>query len=126
MNPVVEFWVDVGLRAAPVIVAIFAGVVAWWNYRQKRDADKRNAWWERMRWTLEHINSDNEEDSTLGWALLPALMEDAVPEDERIAAVIKEYVDSQALESVELDANQERGDDDHDNGPYSEERPAIT
>lgn len=65
MSPTVEFWVDVGLRAAPIIVAVFAGIVAWWNYRQKRDADKRNAWWERMRWPLEHINSDNEEDSTL-------------------------------------------------------------
>lgn len=77
-----------------------------------------------MRWTLEHINSDNEEDSTLGWALLPELMEDAVPEDRRIAAVIKEYVDSQALDSVELDVNQERGGDGHDYGPHSEEQPA--
>lgn len=53
-------------------------------------------------------------------------MEDAVPEAERIAAVIKEYVDSQALESVELDVNQERGDDDHDNSPYSAEGPSST
>lgn len=49
-------------------------------------------------------------------------MEDATPEDERIAAVIKAYVESQALDPVELDDNQERGDD-HDNGSHSEEQP---
>jgi hypothetical protein len=114
MNPVVEFWTDVALRGIPILVAVFAGAVAWWNYRQKRDADKRSAWWERVRWALERANSDDEEESTLGWALLPEVMEDAGPEDEGLAAVVKEYVDSQALDQVELEGDQERGEDDGD------------
>ena len=68
-----------------------------------------------MRWALERTNSDDDEESTLGWALLPEVMEDAGPEDEGLAAVVKEYVASQALDQVELESNQERGDDrDHD------------
>lgn len=54
-----------------------------------------------MRWALERANSDDEEESTLGWALLPEVMEDAGPEDEGLAAVVKEYVDSQALDRSE-------------------------
>ncbi|WP_394283675.1 hypothetical protein [Corynebacterium sp.] len=43
MSPAVEFWTDVVLRELPILVAIFAGAVAWRNYRQKRDADRRSA-----------------------------------------------------------------------------------
>ncbi len=43
MSPAVEFWTDVVLRGLPILVAIFAGAVAWRNYRQKRDADRRSA-----------------------------------------------------------------------------------
>lgn len=44
-----------------------------------------------------------------------------MPEDKRVAAVVKGYVDSQALDSVEVEVNQERGDD-HDNGSQTEEQ----
>lgn len=63
---------------------------------------------------MERANSDDEEESTLGWALLPEVMEDAGPEDEGLAAVVKEYVDSQALDYVELEDDQERGEDHGD------------
>lgn len=56
-------------------------------------------------------HSDDDEESTLGWALLPEVMEDAGPEDEHLAAVVEEYVTSQAFDQVELESNQERSDD---------------
>ncbi|WP_394283676.1 hypothetical protein [Corynebacterium sp.] len=79
---------------------------------------------------MERANSDDEEESTLGWALLPEVMEDAGPVDEGLAAVVKEYVDSQALDYVEtrsevrtMATNKESGKKDRpDKAAYEAER----
>ncbi len=87
MEPVIEFWVDVGIRGITISIAIFAGVIAWRNYRPKREADQRNAWWERVRWTLEltTTSSSKEAEVTLGWELLPSIMRNAGVKDCRLA-----------------------------------------
>lgn len=62
-------------RWAQITIALIAAIIAVWTILQKRAADNRNTWWNRMGWVLDHLSGESNVEKAIGFALLPAVID---------------------------------------------------
>lgn len=92
MSTEFQFWADILLRAATLVVAVAAGGVALLTYFHNKRNNRRSAWFDRVRWALELTSSREEAEVALGWSILPTLMEDATKDDQAVAEAVRNFI----------------------------------
>lgn len=64
--------VDIIVQFMP-LVGMVGGIAGLMSWAQSRHSDQRDAWWERTRWAIEQVKSQNSYDQIMGIQALEAI-----------------------------------------------------
>lgn len=103
-----------GVTAVAAVLALCVGSLTLF---QKSRADRRDQWWKRAQWAMDHTLSESEENRQLGFRVLSVLGESKLARAEELA-ILESLADD---ELVPLAPGPDNGDDEGTDDPTEPE-----
>jgi len=93
-----EWWADVTAPQATLIAALGVGIVGGVTILQKLRNDRRDQWWKRAQWAVDHALDLEERSQLVGWAAIAELSA-SEPATRQDRLLLRQVVDA-ALDEV--------------------------
>ena len=120
LNGIGDWWWGTFVNLAKVapLGTFLTAIVAFLAYRgtlkQKRDADNRNAWWNRVQWAIDASLSNEDQTRATGMAAIVEMQDSewATSADQNLLLVMATAVRDETVQDIE-EEGQSDGDDEY-------------